>query len=221
MSTSDGRVQWLQHVVTTSLGATPRAFEYMLQTQDGGKKLMEAFLANEDGATPTLCFYASVMELSLARMVHGGKLSGDADEPEPTPAAPPPPEPEPAAAAEAPAAEGGEAAATAEGEAAAPAAEGAAAAEGGDAAAAPAAAEGEAAAPAAAEGEAAAAEGEAAAPAPAEPEPEAPPPPPKEEAPKRYQDPAELLMVHMCTPDQLTPRACVSRMVYFLSLIHI
>ena len=95
----DGRTQWLQHVVTKGLGATPRAFEYMIKTQDGAKKLMEAFLENEDGQTPTLCFYASVMELSLARMVHGGKLTGDADEPEPEPeppAPPPPPEPEPA-----------------------------------------------------------------------------------------------------------------------------
>ena len=215
----DGRTQWLQHVVTKGLGATPRAFEYMIKTQDGAKKLMEAFLENEDGQTPTLCFYASVMELSLARMVHGGKLTGDADEPEPEPeppAPPPPPEPEPAditdgEAAAAPAAEGGEAAAEGAPAAAEPAAEGEAAA--------PPAADGEtpaaeAGAPAA-EGEAAApaAEGEEAAETAAE-EP-APPPPPKPEEPKRYQDPAELLMVYMCTPGELTPQACVARLVYF------
>ena len=30
-----------------------------------------------------------------------------------------------------------------------------------------------------------------------------------------YQDPAELLAIHMCTPAELTPQACVARMVYF------
>ena len=80
MSLSDGRVQWLKHVVVNSLGATDRAFEYMVKSEDGASKLLDKFLTNEvAGDTSTLCFYASVMELSEARLIHGGKLSGDAD----------------------------------------------------------------------------------------------------------------------------------------------
>ena len=166
----------------------------MFGNQDGGKKLFESFLENPEGETTTLCFYAQQLEVGAARLMHGGKLSGDMEaEPEPPPPPPPPPEPEPVAAegdaAAAPAAEGDAAAApAAEGEAAAPPAEGAPAAEGGDT-------------PAV----------EAAAPPPPPP----PPPPKPAEKPKAYQDPAELLAIHMCTPAELTPQACVARMVYF------
>ena len=165
----------------------------MLGNQDGAKKLLEKFWSNEEeDQIPAICFYATVMDLSTARLIHGGQLSGDVDqppEPEPEPPPPPPPpEPEPAPAE----GEGGQDGAPAEGEASA------------DAAAAPAAAD----APAAAEGEE----------PPAAVEEPPPPPPPKPAAPAkptRYQDPSELLAINVCTAAELTPQACVSRMIYF------
>ena len=197
----DGRAQWLQHVVLKNLSATPRAYEHMMKTQDGAKRVIEAFMANEDALTPTLCFYSSVMDIGTARLVHGGRLSGDSDETEPSPPPlPPSGGPTPESTAEGavgkdPPAEG----AAPDSEAASPAAVG----ETADVPAsdAPAAVDGEAAASAPAE--------EAVARAPP------PEPPPKPEASKKWQDPAELVMVHMCTPAEITPQACVSTLVYF------
>lgn len=177
----------------SGLGATPRAYEHMLATQDGAKKLLDAFWANEEERpTPNLCFYASVMEIGTARLVHGGKLSGDPDEADaapPPPPPPPPPEPEPPAAEE-----------------------GAAAAEGEAAAAGPAPADGAAAEPAA---EGAEPSAEAAAETPAEEE--APPPPaaPPAAPTAKWQDPSELIAVNVCQAADLSPEACISRLFYF------
>ena len=165
----------------------------MLKMQDGALKLCDSFLENPENLNTTLCFYASQLDIGAARLMHGGKLSGNVEaEPEPPPP-PPPPEPEPAPAE-------GEGA-PAEGEAPAEGAAEGAPAEGGDAP---------------AEGAAPAAEGaEAPAAAEPEPEPEAPPPPKPAEKVQAYQPPEELLAIHMCTPAELSAAACVARMVYF------
>ena len=184
------------------------AFERMMKDKES-RNLVNSLLDNEIEGNPTLLFYTSQMELGYARLVLGGKLSGDPDEEEA-------PAPVPASVEVKP--EEGEAGATA-------AAEG----EGGEAAAAP--AEGDAAADAPAadapEGEAAAAgeapaaegEGEAGAEASA-PVVEAPPaPPPKPPKPAKRQDPAELLQVHVCAAADLPPTACETCVTYFTLVV--
>ena len=74
----------MKQYVVSKLGATERAWDMMLKTQDGAKKLLDTFWRNDpEDATPvpTLCFAGVVLELSAARLMHGGKLSGDEDEP--------------------------------------------------------------------------------------------------------------------------------------------
>jgi len=182
------------------------------------RELVNSLIDNEIEGNPTLIFYTSQMDLSYARLVLGGKLSGDPDEEEEAPAPAPAPaqvevkpeegEPGAAAAAEG---EGGEAAAApAEGDAAAAAPE-AAAPEGEAAAAGEAAAEGEA---PAAEGE-----GEAGAEAPAPVVEAPPPPPPKPPKPAKRQDPAELLQVHVCSAADLPPAACETCVTYFTLVV--
>ena len=192
---SSAQQSWLKGIVVKSLGSTDRAFEYMLAESPANKELLKSFFANDGVGSPAaIVFSTTQMETSFARLVHGGKLSGDGEE------APPEPEPEPEPPAAEPAAEG-EAAPPAEGgeggEAAPPA-------EGGEAA--PPAEGGEAAPPA----EGAPSE-EAAPPA----EEAAPPPPPPAKA-KPRQDPAELLQIHMHIAHTHMPiAACVGRLVYF------
>ena len=191
------------------------AFDRMMKEKES-RELVNSLIDNEIEGNPTLIFYTSQMDLSYARLVLGGKLSGDPDEEEEAPAPAPAPvevkpeegEPGAAAAAEG---EGGEAAAApAEGDAAAAAPE-AAAPEGEAAAAGEAAAEGEA---PAAEGE-----GEAGAEAPAPVVEAPPPPPPKPPKPAKRQDPAELLQVHVCSAADLPPAACETCVTYFTLVV--
>ena len=106
------------------------AFDRMMKEKES-RELVNSLIDNEIEGNPTLIFYTSQMDLSYARLVLGGKLSGDPDEEEEAPAPAPAPAPvevkpeegEPGAAAAAEG-EGGEAAAApAEGDAAAAAPE--------------------------------------------------------------------------------------------------
>ena len=111
-------------LVITGLGSTPKAFDHFLGSQDGAKSSSTNSGRMKGEQVPTLFFYGTVMDVSTARLVHGGKLSGDVGGGEPEPRRRPEAEAEPEP--EAPAAEG-EAAAAAEGAEGAAAADGAAA----------------------------------------------------------------------------------------------
>ena len=200
----------MKQYVVENLGATERAWDYMLSTQDGAKKLIDSFWRNDpsvmgDNIVPILCFSATTLELSAARLMHGGKLSGDApieSSQQPPPAAVTPSE-EVAASSVA------DAELAADGDA--PSADTA-----GTASQSPS-AEDEAPASAVSDTQA---EGDGekmfggavkrAAPPPAEVK--------VVEIVKPHQDPAELLMITVCTPLELSPSACISRMVYISSL---
>ena len=77
----DPRFDWVKNVVCTNLEVAPKAFDYML-TEAKNKELLGAFFEN-DGSLASLCFSTTPMDISFARLVHGGKLSGDGDEPPP------------------------------------------------------------------------------------------------------------------------------------------
>ena len=98
---SSAQQSWLKGIVVKSLGSTDRAFEYMLAESPANKELLKSFFANDGVGSPAaIVFSTTQMETSFARLVHGGKLSGDGEE------APPEPEPEPEPPAAEPAAEG-------------------------------------------------------------------------------------------------------------------